>query len=199
MSKDDTQIRGSVPNFEQSEVIMRAGAPLPQCQQVGICVDLCLLAQLTSSQDQLQIFRAAAWQVREGANERYFTAPRSKGCLASDKDLSIQLQSCVILFANVTHILKLERDTEDQHRPCTRMTRHFEKRSKFSTISGDHACGDTLAVLPVVRAWPRFMVAGSSCIEPRPPPSILCWTVVVGRRSKRPVVQCYQKQSLPYQ
>ena len=123
----------------------------------------CFLAQVTSSQDLLQGFCAAAWQWREGIKDQQFIATKSKGCLASDKDLSIQVQECVIVFAAATHIVKLERYREDQHGPCTTITRKFVKRSKFLAISSHHT--DTpLPQCQYVGLSGNLLSAGSSYI-----------------------------------
>ena len=163
---------------------MSAETPSPYCQQVGLRVDLCLLAQVTSTQDLLQASCAATWQNRQGQNDRQFSATTSKASLASDKDLSIQPQDCMIVFAVATHILKLERSRKDQHGPCAKMTRKFVKRCKFSTVSSDHASGNGLAILPVGKALRRSLFAASSYIEPRTAASIAPCGLVAGRRNK---------------
>ena len=76
------------------------------------------------------------------------------------------------------------------------MTRKFVKRSEFSTISSDHACGHTLAILAVGRASCRSLFAGSSYIEPRPAAGLPRWSLEGEKISKWPVVQYHHKQRL---
>ena len=116
-----------------------ADTPLPYCIRWGFTWICCFLAQVTSSQDLLQGSWAAAWQWGEGIKDQQFNATKSKGCLASDKVLSIQVQNRVIVFTTATHMFKLKRYREDSHDPCTRIIGKFVKRSKFLAISSDHA------------------------------------------------------------
>ena len=76
------------------------------------------------------------------------------------------------------------------------MPRKFVKRSKFSTISSNHACRDTLTILPVGRGLHRYLFAGSSYIKPRPAAVILRCSLVARRRSTWQVGQCHHKQRL---
>ena len=64
------------------------------------------------------------------------------------------------------------------------MTRKFVKSSKFLTISSDHACGHTLAILPVGRASPRSLFVGSSYMDSRPAAGISRCIPIAERRSK---------------
>ena len=89
-----------------------------------------------------------------------------------------------MVFRTPTHILKFERYREDYHGTSARMTREFVKRSKFSTNSSDHACGNTLAILLVGRALRRSLYPDSSYIEPRPAAGISCCSLIVEKRSK---------------
>ena len=161
------QIRKASQIFQQSQVTILADTLSPYCHQVGLCVDLCFLPQYTSRQDMLQASRAAAWLQREGVNDRQFGATISKNCLASHKDLSIQVLGCVIVFPTPAHILKLERYRVDQHGLSAKRTRKFVKRSEFSTISSDHSCGPTFTILPVDRVSCISLFAGSSYFERR--------------------------------
>ena len=49
-----------VTHFQQTQMIMRPGTPLPHFEWVGLHIDLCLLGQITSTQEVLQGSQAAA-------------------------------------------------------------------------------------------------------------------------------------------
>ena len=64
-----------------------------------------------------------------------------------------------------------------------------EIREAFQIFNNLKGPGHTFAILSVGRALRRSLIAGSSYIEPGPAPGILHCSIVVGRRSKSPVLQ----------
>ena len=150
---------------------------LPYCQQVGLHVDLLCAGSNYIQPRPAAVILCSSMVGGEGADDWWLSATTSKGHLASDMDLHIQVQGCGRVFAAATHILKLKRYRGDQHGPCARMTLNFLKRSKFPTISSDTA-GTHLPYCQQVRLYIDLLSAGSIYIKPRPAAGISCCSVV---------------------